>query len=472
MLEEKCFPTLFPYGFGGYLSSNMISKHGTKGFAKYIKERIKSADPKYREDYSYIFFLLQVRDAIELKRCRSTYLRQARKVPNLSKEDIRSTKKIDLARYNRSFQVFKTMRGTSMYFENSKKKLMAMLRQEGAPSVFMTVSCAEYKWKELVRQILETERKRHVNMEEVNKLSDKERHAIISRSAIESTCHFQKRVEKLFHLLQYENEAIFEGFKVKDYFYRIEFQARGAPHLHSLLWLEDVKTMEPPTSFWNTNDLKKSKLPQDIQDFLKETSEAENPNLTENNGENCEPDDQNESQLERDLKRKQKITDFAKKVVFGSLQDAKCHEHTYTSSENDFLKCEKCQTIRERVESYNKHSCSFTCHKKKKIIRINKNEGHGRLDNTDQVEGGEMEIPSCRFGIPFFPMDVTTFLEGRTKANIPEDEDLRKKEEQEHIESKKDFKKIKKFLLRQSYGHKENSESWNNLKQLDFDTFF
>lgn len=54
------------------------------------------------------------------------------------------------------YLVFKTMRGSSMYYEDAKKKLMAMLRQEGSPSIFLTVSCAEYKWKELVRQILET----------------------------------------------------------------------------------------------------------------------------------------------------------------------------------------------------------------------------------------------------------------------------------------------------------------------------
>ena len=48
------------------------------------------------------------------------------------------------------------MRGTSMYYEDAKKKLMSILRQKGAPTIFMTVSCAEYKWKELVRQILET----------------------------------------------------------------------------------------------------------------------------------------------------------------------------------------------------------------------------------------------------------------------------------------------------------------------------
>ena len=27
-------------------------------------------------------------------------------------------------------------------------------------------------------------------------------------------------------------------FGVKHYFYRVEFQARGAPHIHCLLWLE------------------------------------------------------------------------------------------------------------------------------------------------------------------------------------------------------------------------------------------
>ena len=112
-----------------------------------------------------------------------------------------------------------------MYYQDAKKKLMAMLRQKGCPSLFMTISCAEYKWKELVRQILETEWKREVSMEYVNSLSDSERNHIISRSAVQSTIHFQKRVEKIFNLLKFEDE-IFEGYSVSDYYYRIEFQAR------------------------------------------------------------------------------------------------------------------------------------------------------------------------------------------------------------------------------------------------------
>ena len=485
-LEEKCFPELFPYGYGGYLSSNIDNKHETKGFAKYIRERIKSADPKFRQDYIYIFFLLQVKELIQLKRCKFTYLRQAQKLPNLTKEDVISTKKIDLARYNRSFQVFKTMRGTSMYYEDAKKKLMAMLRQQGSPSLFMTVSCAEFKWKELVRQILETESNGHVTMEYVESLENSERNHIVSRSAIQSTCHFQKRVEKLFNLLQYENEIIFEGFKVKDFYYRIEFQARGAPHLHSLLWLEDIETGKAPQSFWNVNDVKKSKLPQDLQDFLTEAYTTEETDLTENTAEEkTNENDQKESQIDRDnsesifvntktkeeelVDKRQEIATFASKVVFGSIDDAKCNQHrNIVSNENCFQKCPKCKTIRERVESYNTHGCTFTCHKKKRFVIIHTDEGHGRHDKTDKVSAEKMEIPKCRFDIPFFPLDETIFLEGRIRENIPEDEVLREKEELQHAASKKDLKQIRKFLLRQSYGHKEDSPSWINLKSLDF----
>ena len=32
--------------------------------------------------------------------------------------------------------------------------------------------------------------------------------------------------------------------KVKDYFYRVEFQNRGSPHIHMLMWIEDAKMFE------------------------------------------------------------------------------------------------------------------------------------------------------------------------------------------------------------------------------------
>ena len=60
-LEEKLFPALFPYGIGGFLSSNML-RQDNMGFANYVKNRLLSADAKFRKDPSYVFFLLLVKE--------------------------------------------------------------------------------------------------------------------------------------------------------------------------------------------------------------------------------------------------------------------------------------------------------------------------------------------------------------------------------------------------------------------------
>ena len=81
--KEKLFPHLFPYGTGGYLSSVMDNPENNLGFADYCVNQVMSCDPKFRNDSTYLFFLLLVKDLIMLKRCKSTYLRQATKLPML-----------------------------------------------------------------------------------------------------------------------------------------------------------------------------------------------------------------------------------------------------------------------------------------------------------------------------------------------------------------------------------------------------
>jgi hypothetical protein len=106
-------------------------------------------------------------------------------------------------------------------------------------------------------------------MDYVDSLTDGERSKIITENAVQSTVHFQKRIEKLFNLFKYDD--IFEGFHVSEFYYRIEFQARGAPHVHTLLWLSDETGIEAP-SFWSSSDLNDSKLPEDLKEMLKNKS--------------------------------------------------------------------------------------------------------------------------------------------------------------------------------------------------------
>ena len=49
-LEEKMFPSLFPYGVGGYMSSALNEETENMGFSNYARHRMLSADPRYCND--------------------------------------------------------------------------------------------------------------------------------------------------------------------------------------------------------------------------------------------------------------------------------------------------------------------------------------------------------------------------------------------------------------------------------------
>ena len=236
-MEERCFPHLFPYGVGGYMSSALDGKNEELGFTNYIRHRILHVDSRFRKDPVYVFFLLLVKELVELERCKTTYLRQARMLPNLGKCDILNIKHENLARYNRSFEVFKSLRGTSPYYEHAKKDLMACLRQRGCPSLFLTFACAEYKWDNLLKQIIEVNERRTVNLSEIELMNSSEKNKLLSDNPIISTLHFQKRVEKLFNY--FKSPYVFKPYFMSEYYLRVEFQARGAPHIHCLLWLDE-----------------------------------------------------------------------------------------------------------------------------------------------------------------------------------------------------------------------------------------
>ena len=420
-LEEKCFPDKFPYGTGGYLSSTIDNPENGIGFANYCVNQIFSCDPKFRNDSSYIFFLLLVKELIQMKRCKSTYFRQATRLPNMSKNDVINMDPENLSRFNRSYQVFKSLRGTSMYYEESKKNLMAALRQNGCPSLFLTLSCAEYDWPELLKEIIETVYRRKVSKEEIDALSNAEKNKLISDNVVQSTVHFQKRIDKMFSLFKYDFfDGSNETYYASSYFYRIEFQQRGAPHVHSLLWLKNKAGKDAP-NIWS-------------EEKAEEESSIEN--------------------------RKKRVEEFTDSLMTTSSDDMRCEKHELQNDDVDVIQdCKECKDLKKKVEKYQSHHHTFTCQKKMKSLTIKSNEGHGRLDGKQ--EGPVLSnITVCRFKFPKFPLDETQLILG---IPIDTDETIVK-------ERKKDLDKIRKFLIRQTFTDQDINqlESWEKMQKMNF----
>ena len=206
-------------------------KKSNMGFSNYIKNRLLSADDKFRNDASYVFFLLLVKELTDMKRSQETYIRKATKVPNLTAKIVNDVTKEHLFRYNNAFQAYKTCRGTTMYYQDTKKKLMATLRQKGAPTLFTTFSCAEYEWEGLCKSIYETVNKTKVSIDFIKQKSPSWKNKLVSENVTQSTLHFNKRTEKLMSILS--NKGMFthhgRNFRTDSYFYCVEFQQRGDP---------------------------------------------------------------------------------------------------------------------------------------------------------------------------------------------------------------------------------------------------
>jgi len=205
-------------------------------------------------------------------------------------------------------------------------------------------------------------------------------------------------------------------YHVHVYFYRIEYQQRGAPHCHSLLWLRDQQNKDAPSLL--------------VQEDVLQTGNLNNDN-------------------------KKKIEDFADMLITTSPDDISCEEH-----ENELElhpQCSQCDDLFDRVSKYQSHSHTFTCEKKRKTMTIKENEGHGRLDGIISKEVLE-NLSICRFSYPKFPMDKTTVIMGISKD---EDENIVK-------ERKNDLKKITKFLIRQTSFKDTKYEEFEGLWSLIF----
>ena len=130
------------------------------------------------------------------------------------------------------------IRGTPAYLENAQKDLFAMLRQLGIPTWICSFSAAELRWKDIVSTVMQQDN----HERSFEDLSWNDKSEILKSNPVTVARMFDKR----FHVFLQDvilgpNESI---GKIKDYFYRVEFQQRGSPHVHCLFWVENAPTLD------------------------------------------------------------------------------------------------------------------------------------------------------------------------------------------------------------------------------------
>ncbi|KAF0726267.1 Uncharacterized protein FWK35_00025283 [Aphis craccivora] len=181
--EEKDFPDLF----SGHLRTN---KSPLKNYSKVVRSELLNVDRRFASDSSNLFFKCKVLVQKLIASDVQIVLRKNKK-GNTTANDVANpavlNKMID---NDQGYRMLHNVQNSPSYLGSDEKNVFAMVRQESQPTLFLTFS------------------------------------------------------PTLFKSIKSKN-AFFKEHSVKHFFYRVEYQHRGSPHVHMLLWLYNAPVFDP-----------------------------------------------------------------------------------------------------------------------------------------------------------------------------------------------------------------------------------
>ena len=232
-LDLMLYPNLFPTGeFGEHHPRSITLRN-----AEYVKSRLTNKDSRYRKSPEYIFWLLHQKLMRELKAGIYNLLKTSRQADRTVADLINKIENNDSELEGNLSTILRSVRGTKQYWLARRNEVTCMIREFGPPTLFLTFSCAEYDSADITEYL-----------KLVNGLSPNS-NPNIAQLCTEDPVSVSRQFSSKFHA--FFNTVIIKGEilgKVSDYYCKKEYQARGAPHYHVLLWIEGAPVIgiDPP----------------------------------------------------------------------------------------------------------------------------------------------------------------------------------------------------------------------------------
>ena len=143
-----------------------------------------------------------------------------------------------LIHHDEGYKFLRALRGSPPYFEKAKKDLFAMIRELGTASLFCSFSSAETQWIHLLRILGQVIDKKEYTDNELENLNWEEKCRLIQSDPVTCARHFDYQINQFLCNFLLSDAAPLG--KIADWFYRVEYQQRGSPHIHMLIWLKDA----------------------------------------------------------------------------------------------------------------------------------------------------------------------------------------------------------------------------------------
>ena len=241
--EVLAFPDLFPYGSGGYHSANRKVKLPIR---KYFQQWILNVDGRFAQNIEYLFCAQYIADIkqIESDATLAICLSQGRTLGGhkITAGQLRNPAVVEwLVRNEQAYKFLKNVRGSPAYWQDQLYDVLAMLCMLGIPTRFLTLSAADLHWPEMI-QAVAVQFGKIFTQKDVLKMSIADRSKYLWQNSITGVWMFQHRLEAFFS--EYLLSDTHPLGHIIDYVIKIEFQMRGSPHAHCLLWVKDAPKID------------------------------------------------------------------------------------------------------------------------------------------------------------------------------------------------------------------------------------
>ncbi|KAJ8048677.1 ATP-dependent DNA helicase PIF1 [Holothuria leucospilota] len=249
--EYLAFPTIFC----GKRRADNSERQVPISYSDICKFELRSVDRRVAASVPNLFFKLkkiemhQIRDKVSLalRRCKM-------KGQKLTAREVLDEEKRDrLVKLDEGYHIFRTIRNSPPYLEKRKKDLMAMIRQLGFPTYFVSLSAADTRWTDLLGILGKLVDNRQYTENELKEMNWADKTRLIQADPVTCVRFFDNRLQHFISGVL--NSELLPIGQVEDSFVRIEFQQRGSPHAHIMFWIKDAPTYDKSS-------------PQEIVDFI------------------------------------------------------------------------------------------------------------------------------------------------------------------------------------------------------------
>ncbi|PZC79192.1 hypothetical protein B5X24_HaOG216756 [Helicoverpa armigera] len=144
----------------------------------------------------------------------------------------------------------RNMRGSNAYWQSACSNLIAMVKNLGPPTWFLTLSCNDLNWYDILKALLIAAGRPN---ESPNDLTFNDKQALVDNHPVTLSRQFMIRVNAFMTFLKNDDQIL--GGKLIDFWWRIEFQNRGSPHLHMLCWIQNAPDFDTPEGRNLINDM-------------------------------------------------------------------------------------------------------------------------------------------------------------------------------------------------------------------------